>query len=426
MMDAIPLNDPKNFELISGLWKGDRAPLTRGHVIRGTNFAGDGLLDFTKIVDLEIEERHLSTRKLRDGDIIIERSGGGPKQPVGRVSLFIAPDDKQYFSSNFTTTIRVLNRELFDPEYVAIYLHALYAEGATETLQRATTGIRNLDWREYLQFEIPVKPLPEQTIIARIIGRVRSAYRNQQDQIQISQELKNTAMQEIFTHGVAPGSEDRPNKEAPHLERLDRYAKVISTRMSYSELQAATIANDEGVEVLGIKVSDMNRAGNETDLVSASTVRIIEESIAKNRCAPPGTIVFPKRGAAIATNKKRMTTTWAVFDPNVIGVRPGPLINPRYLFHWFQNFDLRTITEPGPTPQLNKKHLDPLLIPITKVNKEQDEIAEILDAIDRKIDLHKRKHAVLEELFRTLLHKLVTGEIDVNDLDLSALPAANA
>jgi type I restriction enzyme S subunit len=57
---------------------------------------------------------------------------------------------------------------------------------------------------------------------------------------------------------------------------------------------------------------------------------------------------------------------------------------------------------------------------------EQREIVEILDAIDRKIDLHKRKRAVLEELFRTLLHKLMTGEIDVNDLDLSALPAINA
>ena len=53
------------------------------------------------------------------------------------------------------------------------------------------------------------------------------------------------------------------------------------------------------------------------------------------------------------------------------------------------------------------------------------DLLHILDAIDRKIDLHKRKRAVLEELFRTLLHKLMTGEIDVNDLDLSALSAAN-
>jgi type I restriction enzyme S subunit len=52
---------------------------------------------------------------------------------------------------------------------------------------------------------------------------------------------------------------------------------------------------------------------------------------------------------------------------------------------------------------------------------EQNEIADILDAIDAKIGLHQQKRAVLEELFKALLHKLMTGEIDVNDLDLSAL-----
>lgn len=56
---------------------------------------------------------------------------------------------------------------------------------------------------------------------------------------------------------------------------------------------------------------------------------------------------------------------------------------------------------------------------------EQQEIVAILDSIDRKIDLHKRKKAVLEELFRALLHKLMTGEIRVADLDLSALTSSD-
>ncbi|WP_287497565.1 restriction endonuclease subunit S [Pandoraea sp. CB10b_02] len=135
--------------------------------------------------------------------------------------------------------------------------------------------------------------------------------------------------------------------------------------------------------------------------------------------------MFPKRGAAIATNKKRLTESWSVFDPNVIGVVPGNTINARFLFHWFQSFDLRTITEPGPTPQLNKKHLDPLPIPVPPTTEGQEEIVAILDALDRKIALHRQKRAVLEELFQSLLHKLMTGEIAVSDLDLSALSPAS-
>jgi type I restriction enzyme S subunit len=52
---------------------------------------------------------------------------------------------------------------------------------------------------------------------------------------------------------------------------------------------------------------------------------------------------------------------------------------------------------------------------------EPREIVSLLDALDRKIALHRQKRAVLEDLFQSLLHKLMTGEIHVADLDLSAL-----
>jgi type I restriction enzyme S subunit len=64
-------------------------------------------------------------------------------------------------------------------------------------------------------------------------------------------------------------------------------------------------------------------------------------------------------------------------------------------------------------------------VPLPPLDQQQ-EIVAILDAIDRKIDLHRRKRTVLDELFKTLLYKLMCGEIRVADLDLSALdpPAA--
>jgi type I restriction enzyme, S subunit len=61
-----------------------------------------------------------------------------------------------------------------------------------------------------------------------------------------------------------------------------------------------------------------------------------------------------------------------------------------------------------------------LQVPLPGV-EEQREIAALLDAIERKMDVHRRKRAVLDGLFKALLHKLLTGEIRVADLDLSAL-----
>ena len=202
--------------------------------------------------------------------------------------------------------------------------------------------------------------------------------------------------------------------------RLAQFADVVSSRMTYAELESVQqpVIHDP-VRVLGIKVADMNLPGNEVELKTAVLDRVIDKSSVEYRCAPPRTIIFPKRGAAIATNKKRISTEWSVFDPNVIGVVARNRIDQDFLFQWFQMFDLRTITELGPTPQLNKKNLLPLYIPVPSSLGEQQEIVAILDAIDRKIDLHRRKRAVLGDLFKALLHKLMTGEVRAGDLGLS-------
>ena len=67
---------------------------------------------------------------------------------------------------------------------------------------------------------------------------------------------------------------------------------------------------------------------------------------------------------------------------------------------------------------LNTAAIDSLVLPLPPTLSEQREIVAVLDAIDRTIDLHQRKRAVLEELFKALLHKLMTGEIRVADLNL--------
>lgn len=64
-----------------------------------------------------------------------------------------------------------------------------------------------------------------------------------------------------------------------------------------------------------------------------------------------------------------------------------------------------------------------LPIPLPPMD-QQSEIASVLDAIDNKVDMHRKKREVLEQLFKALLHKLMTGEIRVDELDLSALKAA--
>ena len=75
-------------EFHSGLWKGKKPPYVHVGVIRNTNFTKDGRLDEDDIAFLDVELKQFDNKKLKFGDIILEKSGGGPKQPVGRVIIF--------------------------------------------------------------------------------------------------------------------------------------------------------------------------------------------------------------------------------------------------------------------------------------------------------------------------------------------------
>ena len=336
------------------------------------------------------------------------------KLTIGRVATLGIP------ACHNEAIISIYPRKGVDQRFLGYYLSQVdYSDHQDRQVKGNTLNQAKID-----RIPILLPPTHEQKSIADVLDRCREAINTELLLEKTTQELKQSTMRELFTRGlngeVQKETEIGFIPKSWEVSRLDDIAKTISTRMSYSELLEENHSSIGGFRVLGVKVSDMNRDGNELLILNAALERTLSKETAEYRCAPPNTIIFPKRGAAIATNKKRLTTTWTVFDPNVIGVIPTS-IDSEFLFHWFQNFDLRTITEPGPTPQLNKKHLDPLLIPVPSTLKEQQDIAALFNSIDKKISLHRNKSTILEELFKSLLNKLMSGEIRINELDLTAL-----
>ena len=156
----------------NGLWQGEKPPFVKVGVIRNTNFTKDGTLDDSDIAYLDVEAKKLEKRRLQFGDIILEKSGGGPKQPVGRVALF-DKEDGDFSFSNFTAALRVLDPDDLDFRFVHKFLHWTYVSGVTEGMQSNSTGIRNLDGDAYKAIEISFPPLAEQQ---RIVGLLDEAF----------------------------------------------------------------------------------------------------------------------------------------------------------------------------------------------------------------------------------------------------------
>lgn len=134
-------------------------------VLRSANFLKTGGLNYETAALRKFDAKKLVQKRLEPGDLLLERSGGSPAQPVGRVNRFDAQGD--FSASNFLQILRV--REEVDSWFAYYLLDSFYAQGGTEHLQKATTGIRNLDFATYLATTVVLPPLDEQRRIAEVM-----------------------------------------------------------------------------------------------------------------------------------------------------------------------------------------------------------------------------------------------------------------
>ncbi|SMO38565.1 restriction endonuclease subunit S [Fodinibius sediminis] len=169
---------------VSGEWGDEPEEECEGvPVIRNTNFSGDGRIDLEDIAYRKISEEKIKEKKLKPGDIIIEKSGGSKNQPVGRVVFFDIQNGDKYLFSNFTSALRP--KKSVVPKYVHYGLLHSYLKGQSELYQNKTTGIRNLELNRYLKnTKIPLPEVKRQNEIATQLDQVQRL-------IDIDDEMQN-------------------------------------------------------------------------------------------------------------------------------------------------------------------------------------------------------------------------------------------
>ncbi len=127
-----------------------------------------------------------------------------------------------------------------------------------------------------------------------------------------------------------------------------------------------------------LKVSDMNLPGNEIHItswnntVSRATLRQLGA-----KSFPQGTVIFPKIGAAIATNKKRILSRESTYDNNVMGIVPGGRIVSEFLYALLQEFDLSKWASDSQPPSMRKSVVEAHTFPLPPLEVQKEIVAEI-------------------------------------------------
>ena len=291
----------------------------------------------------------------------------------------------------------------------------LYQSGQTEDIQRRTTGIRNLDFTAYKErAHFPKIPLSEQKKIAHILSVVQRAIEAQESIIHTITELKKALMHKLFTEGLR----GEPQKQTE--------IGLVPTSWEESSLGELTLMrtggtpsrknNDywEGGTIPWVKTGEINY------LEITTTEELITEAGLRGSNAkifPKGTLLIAMYGQGITRGRVGLLGIDATTNQACAAITPydEKRVSTDYLYFYLEYLyeELRSRGHGA-----NQKNLSMTLLKLFPVTypetDEQEAIVTALKSTDAKIALVTTRKAALRDLFRTLLHELMTAKIRTN------------
>ncbi len=412
----------------NGIWGSE--PVGDGSdmiVLRVADFDRQKLsISLDKITYRKIEDAEKIKRKLKKGDLLLEKSGGGEKTLVGQVVLF--DKDIDAVTSNFVAKMTPLQN--YDGAYLNYVFARFYAEKINYCSIKQNTGIQNLDSNQYLSEKFAFPTIEEQIQIATFLDRetqkIDCLIEKQQQLIKLLQEKRQAVISHAVTKGLTPNVKMK-DSGVEWLGEIPDHWEVKSLRF----LGLCQNGINIGAEYFGsgypfVSYGDVynNRV---LPLVGSGLVQSSE--LDRERYSVKSGDVFFTRtsetideiGFSSACLGDVKNATFAGF---LIRFRPtASNISIEFSKHYFGNILLRAffvkemnlVTRASLSQDL-LKNLPVVIPPIS----EQLEIGRHLDVKLSKIDMlvKKAKNAIglIKERRTALISAAVTGKIDVRDI----------
>jgi len=391
-------------EFSSGIWGEELDDSNNCYFVLRSNNIKDGKMIFDDIAVRKIDPKYIESKSLKYGDILVTTSSGS-RDLLGKSAIFIPPDDKVYLFSNFTMKLRV-NILLADYIYVFLYLQSPEAKKVLQLLQDTTTGLRNLDRREFMNQFLPLPPLSEQKWIAaklqEIMEEIDQARTACEKQLEAAKSLPSAYLREAL---------ESPESQTWERKKLGEVCKIFN---------GSSAPQDEKYFENGkfpfVRVSDLGNYGRTTNLTEVrdyiNELCIRELNIIK---ASKGTILFPKSGAAITTNNRAILGIDAYIVSHLAALKPKENIADTYfVYYWLCLTDMIQYMENLGYPSLKLSTISKILIPLPPLSEQKRIAAYLKEKIDEAEKLRASIEKELETinvLPQSILSKAFKGEI---------------
>ncbi len=375
----------------------------------------DGTLDWNSVPFCECPNEEKGKYSLNSGDIVVARIGA----TTGRTSLILDPPDAVFASY----LIRLRAGDELNPFFLFYFTQSqsykTWIDGNKDNNLKGGVSASILT-----QIKVPLPLKDEQDKIAAILWRVQRTIETEEKLIVTARELKQSAMRQLFTcglHGetqkdtdIGPIPESWDAVPLETLARIGNGSTPLKRNLEYW-------VNGSIPWLTSAKVYDVT-VTKADQFVTPKAVKECHLPRVK-----PGSVLMAITGQGKTLGNAAVTDIETCVSQHIAYMQfYDESANPHFirLFLETRYEELRAIAQGGGSTKgaltcgFLKSYCVPLPRGSEKDRSEQDEVVRILMAIEEKIRIHLRKAETLQELFRTLLHQLMTGEIRVADLDI--------
>ncbi|MDT0619528.1 restriction endonuclease subunit S [Salinisphaera sp. P385] len=311
----------------------------------------------------------------------------------------------------------------------AFLKYLVHADEFISHAKSTTSGVQHprTSWPSLRDFKLSLPPLPEQKKIAHILSTVQRAIEAQERIIQITTELKKALMHKLFTEGLR----NEPQKQtgigpAPEGWEVVKLGALFE-KQPQNGIYKHRREYGSGTQIL--RIDDFSNDGN---VVTGAGNRVaLARSEVKTYGLEAGDIVINRVNSLSHLGKTALIGAIGdeiVFESNMMrfSVNESQVLK-EYVFK-FLNSPLTkkqiigTAKRAVAQSSINQSDVKSIIVPMPSL-EEQGEIVAALDAIGAKITHSTDKAVVLRDLFRTLLHELMTAKTRVRKFEIQVSQA---